>query len=263
MDTKDLIKAGRLLDARERLIDEVKSSPADLDKRTFLVQVLAYCGEWDKTERQLEVIAAQDPDRETGVQVYKNLIHGEKERMDVFREEIRPAFLPQSPPYIEMFYEAVNKLKNNKFSEANDLFCQIDSKRPVISGTVNGKRFTGLKDTDTLVSVFLEAFVQERYICIPFDEIKELAIAPPKTFFDLLWIASKIITRDGLVINCYLPVLYHESFLHKDERIRLGRLTEWISLGGDFLKGMGQHIYEIGGEDIPVLEIREIIFNSL
>ena len=60
MDSRDLIKAGRLSEARKQLIEEVKSSPADSGKRTLLFQVLIFCGEWDKAERHLETVAAQD-----------------------------------------------------------------------------------------------------------------------------------------------------------------------------------------------------------
>lgn len=83
MNSKDLIKAGRLSEARKQLVEEVKSSPADLGKRTLLFQVLSFCGEWDKADRHLDAIVTQDSSRQTGVQVYKNLVHAERERMEV------------------------------------------------------------------------------------------------------------------------------------------------------------------------------------
>ena len=81
MDAKDLIKAGKLSEARSQLVEDVKSSPGNLNSRTLLFQVQAYAGEWDKARRQLEVITTQDASRETGVQVYLNLIQAETERM--------------------------------------------------------------------------------------------------------------------------------------------------------------------------------------
>ncbi len=41
----------------------------------------------------------------------------------------------------------------------------------------------------------------------------------------------------------------------------MGRMTDWISLGGPFARGVGQHVFEAGGEDISLLEIRKIMFN--
>ncbi|MHC4269241.1 MAG: type VI secretion system accessory protein TagJ [Planctomycetota bacterium] len=261
MNAKDLFKVGRLSDAREELIKEVKSFPADLDKRTFLFQVLAFCGEWDKAERHLELIAAQDPERETGVQVYKNLIHGEKERMEVLNSNSRPSFLPAPPPYTDIYYEAMGKLSENKVDEARKLFDQSEEQRPVIAGTINGKSFSGFMDTDTSVSFFIEAIAHERYVCIPVESISEITISSPKTLFDLVWISANLITREGLTMNCYLPVLYAGSFLHDDDLVKLGKMTDWVSLGGLYSKGSGQHVFQIGEEEISILEIGKVIFN--
>lgn len=261
MDSKDLIKAGRLSEAREQLIKEVKSFPTDLDKRTFLFQVLAFCGEWDKAERHLELIAAQDPERESGVQVYKNLIQGERERMEVLNSNSRPSFLPAPPPYTDIYFEAMEKLSENKLDEAKELFDQSEEQRHIIAGTINGKSFTGFRDTDTSVSFFIEAIAHERYVCIPIESISELSISSPKTLFDLIWITANIITVEGLTMNCYLPVLYAGSFLHNDDRVKLGKMTDWAPLGGQYSKGSGQHVFQIGEEEISILEIGEVIFN--
>jgi len=107
MNAKDLIRAGRLSEAREQLIREVKSSPADLGKRTLLFQVLTFCGEWGKAEQHLDAVAVQDSSKETGVQVYKNLLHAERERQDVSKLNRRPSFLPETPPYTEMYFTPV------------------------------------------------------------------------------------------------------------------------------------------------------------
>jgi type VI secretion system protein ImpE len=62
-------------------------------------------------------------------------------------------------------------------------------------------------------------------------------------------------------MNCYLPVLYPNSFLHEDDRMKLGRMTDWISLGDRFTKGIGQHVFQVGEDDMGILEIREVLFN--
>ncbi|MEW6599493.1 MAG: type VI secretion system accessory protein TagJ [Nitrospirota bacterium] len=261
MDAKELIRAGRLSEARTQSIEEVKASPADAGKRTLLFQIHCLCGEWDKAERDLDIIAAMDVKREAGVQVYKNLVSAEKERLEIFRSNLRPSFIPGTPAYIETYYAAREKLVGKKIEEAAELFNRVDSQTPVISGTINGKDFAGIKDTDIYVSRFLEAFAHERYIWVPFEAVRELTITPPKTLFDLIWAPAVITTWKGLALNCFLPVLYAESFLNEDDHIKLGRITDWEKLGGPFDKGMGQHVYEIGGDEVAILEIREMIFN--
>jgi len=91
--------------------------------------------------------------------------------------------------------------------------------------------------------------------------LRELTISKPKTFFDLIWSQASITTWDGLCMNCYLPVIYPGSFHHNEDSVKLGRMTYWVSLNNNgFFKGMGQQILKIGNEEIPILEIREMIF---
>lgn len=255
----DLIKAGKLPEARKQLVAEVKSAPGDTGKRTLLFQVLALYGEWDKAERQLDTIAALDSRRETGVQVFKNILQGERERQEVTALKRRPSFLPGMPPYIEQYFAVWQKLMEKKVQEAGELYRKIERERPALSGTVNGRPFCGFRDTDAFLSLFLEAIVHERYVWIPLESILEIVISPPGSLFDLLWSSCRITCREGLALNCYLPVLYPNSFHHEDDRVKLGRMTDWNPLGGSFSKGMGQHVFEIGEEEVALLEIREML----
>jgi type VI secretion system protein ImpE len=260
MNAKDLIKAGQLTAARNELIEAVKSSPTDLNSRTLLFQVLAFCGEWEKARRHLEIIASQDATREAGVQVYLNLVEAEAERLEVFHYQKQPSYLPGAPVYSELYESVRQRLANKEFNKAKSVFSQINERRPQISGTLNDNPFVGFSDTDSQFSFFLEAFVYERYVWLPFEYIRELTISMPKTFFDLLWIASQITTWEGLTLNCYLPVLYPESFLNEDDRLKLGRMTDWVSMNGGLLKGTGQHVFRVGEDEVGILEIREMIF---
>ena len=261
MNAIDLIKTGRLLEARRLLVEEVKSAPSDAGRRTLLFQVLIFFGEWAKAERHLETIAAQDPGRDAGVQTYRNLITAEKERVEVIKLNQLPSFLPETPLYFETYHTGLKKLVEKNPEEAKGLFDQTDAQRPTVSGTVNGKPFSGFCDTDTFLSPFLEAIVHDRYVWVPFESMRELAISPPKTLFDLIWAQARITTWEGLTMNCFLPVLYPDSFQHEDERIKLGRMTDWITLGGGLSKGVGQHVFQIGEEELAILEIREALFD--
>lgn len=259
MTTAELIKAGKLLEARQLLVQEVKAAPADLGKRTALCQVLCFCGEWDKAERHLDAISTQDPKRETGVLVYRNLIQAERERLEVLQLRHRPAFLTEAPPWIDTFWAGLEKIAENLQEEAETLFLEANAAQAAVSGTVNQTPFSGISNTDSRISCFLEAFVHERYIWIPFVSIREMIISPPKTLMDLLWVSANITAWSGLTMNCFLPVLYAASFSHENERIRLGQMTDWQALCGPFAKGAGQQVFQIGETDMALLEIREML----
>ena len=260
MNPKELIRAGKLSEARRKLVEEVKAAPSDTGNRTLLFQVLSFCAEWDKAERQIDLIAIHDPKAETGVQVYRNLIHAEKERKEVLNRNRYPEFLTGTLPYLDLYFAAWDKLNAKEIEKAQELYEQINKQRPLISGTVDGKTFSGFRDMDTFLSLFVEAFVHDRYVWFPFESLRELSISTPQTLFDLLWITARITTWEGLTLNCYLPVLYPDTFLNDDDLVKLGRITDWIPLGGDLFQGAGQHVYQAGDEEVAILEIREAIF---
>jgi type VI secretion system protein ImpE len=261
MDAKQLIQEGRLTEARSLLIKAVKSSPADTNSRTLLFQVQAYSGEWEKARRQLQAISTQDAERETGIQVYLNLIQAETERSEVFERRASPSFLPEAPGYAQRHASAWQKIMVQEFEEAESLFAELETRCAGISGTLNGKNFAGFKETDTCLTSFLEAFVHERYVWLPFEALRELSLPAPQTLLDLLWAPAHVTTRQGLTLNCFLPVLYPASSGQADERLKLGRMTDWTDLGSGFCRGVGQHVFQVGDEDIGLLEIREAIFN--
>ena len=262
MDAKDLIKAGKLSEARSQLVEDVKSSPGNLNSRTLLFQVQAYAGEWDKALRQLEVITTQDAGRETGVQVYLNLIQAETERIEVFQHKRRPSFLPETPAYFEQYHAAWQKLTDQEFAAAESIFSEIGDRCAKITGTLNGREFTGFSETDTRLTGFLEAFVHERYVWLPLEMLRELILPEPQTLLDLLWASAQVTMHGGLTLNCFLPVLYPDSFRHEDDRLKLGRMTDWTNPGPGFQQGIGQHVYQVGDNDVAILEIREAVFNS-
>jgi type VI secretion system protein ImpE len=262
LEPKELIRAGRLSEARQHLTEAVRSSPADLGLRTLLFQVLAFCGEWDKAEKQLGVVASQDPAKETGVQVYLNLVQAERERLEVARLKRRPAFLPEAPPYLELYLAAWERVVQQQFEEADEACEQIRAQRPLLTGRLNGRRFSGFRDTDSFLSCFLELFVQSQYVWVPFEALRELLIVPPKTLFDLIWLPVRISTSVGGQTAGYTPVVYPQSFDHEDERVKMGRMTEWLPLGGGFARGCGQHVYEVGEEEVALLDLRELVFEE-
>jgi type VI secretion system protein ImpE len=263
MELKELIKSGELTQARSKLITAVKSSPADQGTRFLLFQVLVCMGEWDKARRHLEIIAAQDPGRQAGVQVYLDLIQAETERIEIAHTKRQPSFLPESPAYLKIYENACQNLHKGRFQAAKADFLEISNRRPSVSGTLNNKQFSEFQGTDTRLSCFLEAFVHERYLLLPFEFIRELILLPPKNFLDLLWVSAQITTWEGLTLNCFLPVLYTETFLRPDDRLRRGQMTDWIDLGEKIFQGVGQHVFQLDEEDIGILEIQQIIFNPV
>ncbi|MFO7713041.1 type VI secretion system accessory protein TagJ [Desulfosarcina sp.] len=260
MNAKALILDGQISAARAMLVDRVKKRPADIQARSLLFQVMLLCGEWDKAHRQLDIAANQLASPETNVPVYRDLIQAEKERVAVSKMQQRPTFFPGIPEYCEDFFQALNHLEEGKIDAAANLFGRIDAGLPDVQGTLNGQPFKGFRETDTTLTYFIEAIEYERYLWVPIADIREIAVSPPQNLIDLIWVKGRITTWEGLTMGCFLPVLYPNSSASDDDRIRLGRLTDWKPLGGPYAKAVGQHVYEVGGADRSIFELTEVVF---
>jgi type VI secretion system protein ImpE len=85
---------------------------------------------------------------------------------------------------------------------------------------------------------------------------------PPKRLRDLLW--APAIVRPGASFREYdlgevlIPVLAPLSSQHEDREVRLGRVTEWEELSDGEQAPVGQKLLLVDGEEVPLLEIREL-----
>lgn len=257
MDIKELIKNGQLNEARAALVNEVKNRPADPASRTLFFQVLLFCGEWDKANRHLEILAELDPQLSLAVAQYQNLLTCERQREAVCAGRELPSYLPEPPGYFHQWYSACQALRQGD-DDAADRLLEMAASLPVVSGTINGQDFTGIRNADDTLAHALEIFAHDRYVWVPFEDIRELTVNAPQSLLDLLWIPASLTTWGGLSMNGFLPVLYPLSAQHPNEQVRLGRMTDWIALGTTGYRGVGQQVLLFGERDIPLLEIRDM-----
>jgi len=58
MNSRQLFDAGKLNPAIEALSTELRDNPTDTQRRTFLFELLCFAGNYDRAEKQLDVLAA-------------------------------------------------------------------------------------------------------------------------------------------------------------------------------------------------------------
>jgi type VI secretion system protein ImpE len=261
MTPKELITAGRLEEARSVLVDTLKKQPADPSARSLLFQLLLFFGEWDKARRHLEISASQGHSTPPEVDVYTNLIQAEKSRLAVAGLTQRPTFFPEVPAHADAYIDVLELIAAEKSADARAALEKVYAGLTHLRGMRNGEPFSGFVDTDTTLALFIEAIEYERYLWVPVHSIRELVVSPPKTLIDLIWTKARITTWEGLTMGCFLPVLYPRSFESTDNRIRMGRMTDWVDLGNGLARAVGQHVYQVGNSDKTILELGEVIFH--
>jgi type VI secretion system protein ImpE len=229
MSATELYRAGRLSEAVQAVGAELRDDPANANRRTFLFELLCFAGEYDRAEKQLDILAQSGPQTEMGTLIYRAALQAERQRQELLRS-------PDSAR---------------------------DDGEPSGHGTLNGKPFESLEDADPRIGARLEVFAAGMYMWVPFRHVASVKISAPKKLRDLVWIPAMVRLGPGMdgrdLGQVLLPVLCPFSWQHPDESVRLGRQTVWEE--GEAVP-FGQKCLLVDGEEIPMLEVREIVLGS-
>jgi type VI secretion system protein ImpE len=263
MGAKELLDQNHLFAAIAELNQDIKRHPTDLRLRTFLFELLCFAGEYDRAVRQLDVIGHQNEKVGIGVEVYKNLLHAETVRRRYFAEGLKPRFLSDVPEHVTLCIDAHNQLREGHVTEAKTLYERSQLVRPQVRGRIKGQPFSSFRDSDDRTAGILEVIVRDSYVWVPFERIRKLIIPQPKRLRDLLWAPVSIETEDGAAGEVFVPVLYVGSELETDDKVRLGRITEWLDLGAGLAGGIGQKTFLVDDREVSILELGELEFKVL
>ncbi len=235
MNPQELYRAGHLTDAIKALSAELRENPTDVRRRTFLFELLCFAGEYERADKQLEVLAQAGPQSEMGVLLYRSALFAERQRQDLFE---RGEF-PGQPS---------------------------EEESPDRGGTVNGKSFSYFSDADPRTGAKLEIFAAGNYLLLPLEHVASIEIPPPKKLRDLIWTPAAVRTTPAFkgteLGEVLLPVLAPFSWKHPDEAVRLGRMTVWEKPeGSEYQIPFGQKMWQVDEEEISFLELRALEFN--
>jgi type VI secretion system protein ImpE len=262
---KELFEAGRLQAAIEEVTRGVKANPTDLSRRAFLFELLCFAGEWDRAEKQLDVIGQQDAQSDIGARIYRQNIASERKREQTLNGKGFPKFILEPPSYVALQLKALGQIGTGDFSEARASLDRAAEESPALNGTLDGEPFQNFRDADDLINSVMEVFLQGEYVWLPFEQIRGVEIFPPTHLRDLIWARARIQTVDdagAFAGEVFIPALYANSHQQENDQARLGRMTDWRPLGDEIYTGVGQRLFLIGAEDKAMLEIRAIDFES-
>jgi type VI secretion system protein ImpE len=228
MTALELYRQGELNAAIKVLGEELRSNPLDTKRRTFLFELLCFSGNFDRAEKQLDVLADGNSQTAAGALLYRSALHAERTRQELFAKRAYP--------------EAHHSAES-------------------LTGTWNGQPFSGLSDADPRIGANLEVFIAGSYTWIPMKYMVRLEIEKPESLRDLLWARARVETSEAFRLQdlgeVLLPVLSPFTFQHVDEGVQLGRSSVWEASGDDEIP-FGQKLMLIDGEEIPLLELRSL-----
>ena len=227
-----LYREGKLREAIKALGEELRSNPLDARRRTFLFELLSFAGQYDRAEKQLDLLAGANREAAAGTLLYRSALHAERTRQSMFANH-------ESPPV---------------------------KQEPGHGGVWNGKPFREFGDSDPRIGANLEVFLAGSYTWIPIHFLRRLEIEAPTNLRDLLWARARVETSEDFRLqelgDVLLPVLCPLSSRHADETVHLGRESVWEpdEVYGEIPYGAKMMI--VDGVDIPLLDIRSLAWSA-
>jgi type VI secretion system protein ImpE len=229
-DPQALLAAGHLDAAIERLGAEVREHPTDPRRRTFLFELLAFAGQYERADKHLGVLATAGGAAEAGTLVYRAALEAERVREHMFGSGDFPAAPAPGP----------------------------------VAGTLNGRPFASIADADPRLGARLEVMAGGRYLWIPFAHLAAVRMEAPTRLRDLRWTTARLTTapsvRDLDLGEVLLPALTPAAWRHEDPEVRLGRATDWEEADDGF-RPAGQKLLDVDGTFVPLLEVRELLLH--
>lgn len=259
-EAKTQLEAGDLKGAVEAALSAVKKNPTDVKARTFLFELACFSGDWERAEKQLDVIGHQDANAMIGSLIFRANLKAERDRLKLFSGGQKPEFLLTPPDYVIGLLAANNRLREGNAAEARTILDQVENERPAFACKINGEAAEDFRDYNDLTGCVFEVIVKDTYIWLPIEQVERIEFVAPKSLRDLFWIQAKVETVNGTNGEMFFPALYANSFTSDDDRIRLGRMTDWRDAGEEIFIGEGMRMFWSDGTDKPILEVNEIEF---
>jgi len=260
-EAKILIEAGDLNGAINSVLNFVRNNPTDIPARITLFELSCFSGDWDRAEKQLDVIGHQDTDAMIGSMIYRQNFKAERDRSRYFSDGLKPGILAPPPGYVEDLIQANNRIREGNIAEARAMLDAIEEERPAFRARVNGTEYSDFRDYNDQTMCIFEIIFKDSYVWIPIEQVLKMEFFKPKSLRDLFWIQAQVELVDGTNGEMFLPSLYSGSWKNDNDMVRLGRMTDWRDLGDELFAGEGTKLFWMDGKDRSILDIETIEFD--
>jgi type VI secretion system protein ImpE len=261
MQAEQSLHQGRPEEALAQLQENVRKEPANPKLRTFLFQLLAVLGRWERALTQLNVAGELDSGNLLMVQTYREAIQCEVLRGDVFAGRRTPLLFGEPERWVALLVEALRLDADGHFAEAMKLRSEAFELAPATPGSINGVGFEWIADADTRLGPTLEAIVNGKYYWIPFQQIRKIELDVPVDLRDVVWMPALFTWGNGGQATGLIPTRYPGSEKAQDALIQLARKTDWDESAEGVSRGLGQRLLATNIEDYALMDTRLIELN--
>lgn len=259
---EEFLAAGDPHSALELLQRQVRERPSDAKLRVFLFQLLCVLGQWQRALNQLQVCGEMDAGTLVMVNTYREALQCEAVREAVFAGKTTPMVFGRPQPWVAPLVQALQADASGGSALASRLRADAFEAAPTTSGTVDGADFEWIADADSRLGPVLEVVINGKYGWLPFSALATVKIESPSDLRDLVWAPVQLTLSNGGEAVALVPTRYSGTAEQRDAALQLARKTEWLSIGPEQYRGLGQRVLATDGQDVGLLEVREITLQA-
>jgi type VI secretion system protein ImpE len=256
-----LFRAGKLDDAVAAAQAALRKAPTDLNARVLLGELLAFTGNLERADVVLDAASAIDPSTAMVVAEFRQLIRADMARRQLFRDGRVPEFLADPTEAQRLQLAALVALREGNVAEAARQAEAAEAARPHPSGKHGDAAFDDLRDADDLLAGSFEVLTTTgKYYWIPIERVQTVEFHAPKRPRDLLWRRASMSVSEGPDGEVYLPAIYVADDPMTDA-LRLGRETDWRQSDNGPVRGVGQRLFIVGEDAVPMMDLGNFRFD--
>lgn len=243
-----LLSENALDEALDAAKAHLKAKPSDQEARNLYIDLLVLAGDYERADNQCGLAVTFAPDATMGFALLRNELRGMAARNAWYETGAVPEF-PQGPSELDKLAVKVGIAhREGNGAEAAAELQRLEELRGERAILLNGKNLADFRDLDDRTPHALEVIMTGgAYLWIDFAKIAELTIEPIARPRDLAFRRAELSLIDGAVAPVLLPAIYHGT--GADDRLRLGRETEWVEEPTGITTGRGQRSF-LAGDDL-------------
>ncbi len=252
------VREGDLAAALTSLQGEVRKDASNPALRVFLFQLLAVTGDWERALAQLDVAAQLDAKALAMAQMYREAVHCEGLRAEVFAGRKSPVIFGEPEEWLALLIEALLSAGVHGADQVQALRGRAFDAAPTSSGSIDGQPFEWIADADMRLGPVCEAIINGRYYWVPFARLTRIDLDPPADLRDVVWMPAHFQFANGGETVGVIPTRYPGSERATDSRIALARRTVWHEEAPDVFSGLGQRILTTDAGEHALMDVRSI-----
>ena len=242
-DPATLLREGDLDGLRTWFAGKVRAEPARAAHRVGLADILIVQGDLERADSQLDLAAAQDTSLALPIALTRQLIRAATARNETWTQRRPPELVTEADAGIAAALARLAGVGH-------------DALEAELSGTVDGRAFTGLRDADDRMAEVLEVLTSTgKYVWVSLAQVTSLKLANPERPRDLVWRRAELEVRGGPSGVVYLPAVYPAVTMSDAQR--LGRETDWVEQGAETL-GLGLRTFLVGDDALAIGEFGDL-----